>query len=102
MHSPLLLGNCSDLTPCTACGPGDGALTMEEWTRGIAATGRSDELIEKEMKDALQVIEGAKMARAARLQEGWLGLLPRCCHCLKVEFDTPFTRWLTHDKLYEK
>ena len=53
---------------------GDGVLTIEEWTKGIAATGRTDEEIEEEMNDVLQV--GAPL-------EGGCETWP-CGYCLSL------------------
>jgi hypothetical protein len=43
---------------------GDGVLSFEEWEKGITMLGGTDESFEKEMKDVLQVLWGAKMAAA--------------------------------------
>lgn len=40
----------------------DGVLSLDEWMQGIEQLGASDEALEKEMKDVLQVVEGAKTA----------------------------------------
>lgn len=43
---------------------GDGKLSYEEWVTGMESVGFTDDAFEKEMKDVLQVLEGAKMAVA--------------------------------------
>jgi len=44
---------------------GDGVLSFEEWAKGIDALGVTDVAFEREMKDVLQAIEGAKAAAAS-------------------------------------
>ena len=46
-------------------GNSDGKLQLDEWVSGMAALGSTDEALEKECKDMLQVLAGG------RQESGW-------------------------------
>ena len=46
-------------------GNSDGKLQLEEWLSGMASLDSTDEVLEKECRDMLQVLKGAQMATEA-------------------------------------